>query len=88
MINKTVLTPLKSRGLLLNFSSARSGPPNWTSKFLNALSDGANSVYGPVSLRIVSNPDCRRYLAIACNPLFFRMLINSDDEDVVVSVGG
>lgn len=33
------LTPLKSRGLVLNFSSARSGPPNCTNRFLNALSD-------------------------------------------------
>ena len=34
-------------------------------------------MYGPVSLRIVSSPDCFKYLAIAWRPLLLRMSVRS-----------
>lgn len=76
-IKKNFLTPLSSLGLFLNFSSALSGPPNCTNKLLKALSVGAKIVYGPVSFKIESKPDCFKYLAIACSPLFFKIFDNS-----------
>lgn len=73
----------------MNFSSALSGPPSCTNKLLNALSVGTNIVYGPVSFKIVSSPDCFKYLDIACNPLSFKMFDNSliEGESSLASLG-